>query len=64
MLFRIVSLAEAFDGWPAGTTGTIVRAYEDGAVVEVSNDDGETEAFLSLPYSAIAIAEEQRTTRI
>jgi hypothetical protein len=49
-----VTLREAVGQWHAGTAGTIVDAFKDEAVVEISSpDDGATLALLTLPYSAL-----------
>jgi hypothetical protein len=55
MLLRVVTLRHRRDHWPSGTEGTIVEAFEDGAIVEIANDDGCTLAMLPLPYSALAL---------
>jgi len=43
--------------WPSGTEGTIVEAFEDGAIVEIADDDGCTLAMLPLPYDALVIGD-------
>jgi Domain of unknown function (DUF4926) len=50
MLLRVVALREDIDGWPTGTEGTIVEAFEDGAILEIADDNGCTLAMLEVPY--------------
>ncbi len=42
----VVSLVEAVNGWPAGTTGTVVMDLGEDKMVEISNERGED---LALP---------------
>ena len=42
----IVSLVEEVDGWPAGTSGTVVADFGDDKMVEISDDRG---VMLALP---------------
>ena len=53
---RCVTLRQPRDGWPVGTKGTIIEAFEDAALLEISDHEGVTLAMLTLPYAALAIA--------
>lgn len=55
-LLDVVVLLDDHDGWSAGTEGTIVETYDEGALVEMADDEGRTLALLSVPYSDIALA--------
>jgi Domain of unknown function (DUF4926) len=57
MLLKIAELREEHDGWSAGTTGTIVEAFEDGALFEIADEDGCTLAMLPVPYDALVIGD-------
>jgi hypothetical protein len=48
-------LRESRNGWPAGTEGTIVEAFEDEAIFEIADGDGCTLAMLDLPYTALTL---------
>jgi hypothetical protein len=37
--------------------GTIIEAFENAALLEISDHEGVTLAMLTLPYDALAIAE-------
>lgn len=50
---EVVELCVPFRGWPAGTIGTIVSLHDDGALVEISDDNGVTMDMLSVPFSAV-----------
>ena len=53
VLLDVVSLAEEVEGWPVGTVGTLVEAFEDGGIVEVGDEDSDDFAFLAVPYGAL-----------
>jgi hypothetical protein len=55
MLLKIAELRVERDGWSAGTTGTIVEAFEDGALFEIADEEGCTLAMLPVPYGALLI---------
>jgi hypothetical protein len=42
----VVELLDSVDGWPTGTTGTVVHDFGEVKTVEISNERGET---LGLP---------------
>lgn len=42
--------------WPAGTTGTVVEADDQRALVEVTDDRGHASDFVSLPHDKLASA--------
>jgi hypothetical protein len=52
---KIAELRETQGEWPAGTTGTIVEAFDDGALFEIADDDGCTLAMLPVPYEDLLI---------
>jgi hypothetical protein len=45
----VVELLETVDGWPAGTSGTVVHDFGVVKTIEISNDRGETLALPSVP---------------
>ena len=50
----VVGLLIASGRWEPGTVGTVIEAFDDGALVEISADeDGRTLDLLSVPYDAI-----------
>jgi hypothetical protein len=49
-----VELRVASGRWPAGQTGTVVKVFENGVLVEIADGDGRTLELLSLPYEAVA----------
>jgi hypothetical protein len=55
MLLKIAELRVEHDGWAAGTTGTIVEAFEDGALFEIADKEGCTLAMLPVPYGVLLI---------
>jgi hypothetical protein len=55
MRLRCAVLRQPRDGWPAGTRGTIVEAFENAAMIEISDDEGVMLDMLTLPYSALSI---------
>lgn len=60
-----VALVEAVGQWPVGTTGTVVDAFEDEAVIEVSAPgDGATLGLLTLPYSAFSLLPRPSRSRL
>ena len=60
-----VHLSADVGRWPVGTLGTIVEAFEDGAVVEIaSREDGATLDLLTLPYSAVSVLPRVEQTRL
>jgi hypothetical protein len=55
MLLKTAELRVSCEGWPAGTTGAIVEAFEDGVLLEIVGEGGETLAMLPLRYDALKI---------
>ncbi len=55
MLLKTAELRGSHEGWPAGTKGAIVEAFEDGVLLEVVDESGETLAMLPLRYDALVI---------
>jgi Domain of unknown function (DUF4926) len=55
MLLKMAELCVSHEGWPAGTKGAIVEAFEDGVLLEVVGEDGETLAMLPLRYDVLVI---------
>jgi hypothetical protein len=55
MLLKTAELRAPHEGWPAGTKGAIVEAFEDGVLLEVVGEGGETLAMLPLRYDALMI---------
>jgi hypothetical protein len=51
----VVELRCEAGGWPAGTSGTVVHAYAEEGVVEVSDDNGCSLDLLTLRYSDITV---------
>jgi hypothetical protein len=60
MLLKIAELCVEHDGWSVGTSGTIVEAFEDGALFEIADADGCTLALLPVPYGALVIEDSPR----
>ena len=52
-LHSVVALKVASGRWPAGTEGTVVETFEDGAMVELVDERGHTLDLLSLPYDVL-----------
>jgi hypothetical protein len=48
-----VELAVASGRWGPGTLGTIVEMTDKGALVEIADERGHTEDWLTLPYEAL-----------
>jgi hypothetical protein len=57
----VVALLVAIDGWPAGTTGTVVHQSKGYKMIEISNHLGEDLAFLDVPPDQLKVV--WRTTR-
>jgi hypothetical protein len=54
-VLSVVDLRVETGRWPAGTRGTIVEAFEGGALVEISDERGHTVDMLPLPYDALRV---------
>lgn len=53
----VVELLTASGRWPAGTTGTVVEADDQRALVEITDDRGHASDFVSLPHDRLASIE-------
>jgi hypothetical protein len=51
----VVRFTEPIGDWPAGTTGTLMDAYIDGGIVEVSDGSGRKRDLVSAPYTALEV---------
>jgi hypothetical protein len=51
----VVSFKEAIEGWPAGTTGTVVADFGGDKMVEISNHRGEALGFPVAPASKLEL---------
>lgn len=54
-ILSVVDLRVEAGRWPAGTRGTVVEAFDAGALVEISDDRGHTLDTLPLPYEALTL---------
>ncbi len=54
-LLDVIELRVASGRWPAGTAATLVEMFEDGGLVEISDDDGRTLDIIPLPYEAMTV---------
>jgi hypothetical protein len=54
-LLDVVVLLRDHGDWPAGTSGTIVEAFEDAAFVELVGPDGRTLDILTVPYEDLRL---------
>ena len=55
-MFRTAELLTAQGSWAAGTTGVIIAAFDDGALIEIVDEsDGSALALLALPYDAVRV---------
>ncbi len=63
-LFDVVELRIASGEWPAGTTGTIVERFRQGAVVEIVDSDGRTRDLLEVPYDVLAVVPRDHQERL
>ena len=60
-----VELAVASGRWAAGTVGTVVKTTkDDGAIVEVVDERGHTEDWLTLPQDALRPVETTQQERL
>jgi hypothetical protein len=53
----VVALRERVSGWPAGTVGTAVCLSENGALVEISENEppGEALAMIDVPFEQLEL---------
>lgn len=54
-LLDVVELTAPADGWPAGTTGTLVEAFDSAGFVEVADENGVTLGMPTVPYTALRV---------
>lgn len=55
-VLEVVEFLTASGRWPAGTTGTVVEADAQRALVEITDDRGHASDFVSLPHDKLASA--------
>ena len=55
-VLEVVEFLTASGRWAAGTTGTVVEADDQHALVEIIDDRGHASDFLSLPHDKLASA--------
>ena len=53
LVLKDVTLRESRKGWPAGTWGTVLLAFDDGALVEIRDDEDCALVMLPVPYDAL-----------
>jgi hypothetical protein len=51
----VVRLRDPFGDWPAGTVGTVVSDHGDIKLLEISDDDGQMLALVSVPESQLEL---------
>jgi hypothetical protein len=56
-VLEVVEVLATSGRWPAGTTGTVVEADDQRALVEITDDRGHASDFVSLPHDELASAE-------
>ena len=56
-VLEVVEFLATSGRWPAGTTGTVVEADHQRALVEITDDRGHASDFVSLPHDKLASAE-------
>lgn len=54
-LLDVVALRSQCGQWLPGTSGTIVHAFPDAALVEVADSDGQTLDMLTVPYAGLEV---------
>lgn len=59
-----VELAVASGRWEPGTMGTIVETTDKGALVEIVDERGHSEDWLTLPYEALRLVRTSRQERL
>ena len=50
-----VELTAVVEGWPAGTTGTLVETFPHEGFVEIVDDAGRARAVVTAPYTALRL---------
>ena len=56
-VLAVVELLADSGRWPAGTTGTVVEADDERALIEISDDRGHTLDFIAVPQDTLAAAQ-------
>ena len=49
----VVELTTDASRWPAGTVGTVVEVFPSSVLVEISDERGHSEDFVTLPHSSL-----------
>jgi uncharacterized protein Veg len=49
----VVELTADAGRWPAGTVGTVVEVFPSSVLVEISDERGHSEDFLTLPHNVL-----------
>jgi hypothetical protein len=59
----VVALRERVGPWPVGTVGTAISIYDDGALVEISDDapPGEALDMIDVPFKLLELRWSCRT---
>jgi hypothetical protein len=52
----VVEFIEEWEGWPAGTSGTIVQSFAENGLIEIVDGDGETAGSAVVPYRFVSVA--------
>lgn len=60
----VVELKTDSGRWPAGTAATVLKLIGDSALIEISNDRGHSEDFLTLPQDAVRITWSRRPSKL
>jgi hypothetical protein len=50
---EVVELAADAGRWPAGTRGTVVETFPSAALIEIADERGHSQDFLTLPYDVL-----------
>lgn len=53
-VLEAVALLTTSGRWPAGTTGTVVEADDQRALIEITDDRGHPSDFVALPHDKLA----------
>jgi hypothetical protein len=49
----VVELTADAGRWPAGTVGTVVETFPSSALVEIADERGHSEDFVTLPFDVL-----------
>jgi hypothetical protein len=58
---HVVELLAESGRWPAGTVGTVLKATDAAALIEIADDRGHAIDFVSVPHAALALADADAT---